>query len=103
MMKIALDATPLTVPSGGVRRYTEELSRALAQTFPEDQFWLLSDQRFTTPFSRSNLKAGQGPRSRYRAVAVAFPLKLLLRLFVGGPPDAERLQYAERLFWQGLC
>ena len=62
-MKIALDATPLTVPSGGVRRYTEELSRALAQTFPDDQFWLLSDQRFTTPFSRSNLKAGQGPRN----------------------------------------
>jgi glycosyltransferase involved in cell wall biosynthesis len=63
MMKIALDATPLTVPSGGVRRYTEELSRALAQTFPEDQFWLLSDQRFAPPVSRPNLKCGQGPRN----------------------------------------
>jgi glycosyltransferase involved in cell wall biosynthesis len=63
MVKIALDATPLTVPSGGVRRYTEELTRALAQTFPEDEFWLLSDQSFTAPFSRSNVKIGQGPRN----------------------------------------
>jgi glycosyltransferase involved in cell wall biosynthesis len=63
MVKIALDATPLTDPSGGVRRYTEELSRALAQTFPEDQFWLLSDQSFTPPLARSNLKIGQGPRN----------------------------------------
>jgi glycosyltransferase involved in cell wall biosynthesis len=62
-MKIALDATPLTVPSGGVRRYTEELTRALAQTFPEDQFWLLSDQSFSLPFSRSNVRIGQGPRN----------------------------------------
>jgi glycosyltransferase involved in cell wall biosynthesis len=63
MVKIALDATPLTVPSGGVRRYTEELSRALAQTFPEDQFWLLSDQSFSVPLSRPNVKIGQGPRN----------------------------------------
>jgi glycosyltransferase involved in cell wall biosynthesis len=63
MMKIALDATPLTVSSGGVRRYTEELSRALAQAFPEDQFWLLSDQSFSAPFSRSNVRIGQGPRN----------------------------------------
>jgi len=62
-MKIALDATPLTVPSGGVRRYTEELTRALAQTFPGDQFWLLSDQKFTAPFSRPNIKTGHGPRN----------------------------------------
>jgi glycosyltransferase involved in cell wall biosynthesis len=62
-MKIALDATPLTIPSGGVRRYTEELSRALAQAFPEDQFWLLSDQSFSPPFSRSNVRIGQGPRN----------------------------------------
>ncbi len=63
MMKIALDATPLTVPSGGVRRYTEELTRALAQAFPEDQFWLLSDQSFSAPVSRSNIRIGQGPRN----------------------------------------
>lgn len=62
-MKIALDATPLTVPSGGVRRYTEELTRALAQTFPEDEFWLLSDQTFAPLVSRSNIKIGAGPRN----------------------------------------
>jgi glycosyltransferase involved in cell wall biosynthesis len=64
MMKIALDATPLTVPSGGVRRYTEELSRALAVNFPEDEFWLLSDQQFDLPATTlTNLKAGHGPRN----------------------------------------
>jgi glycosyltransferase involved in cell wall biosynthesis len=63
MMKIALDATPLTVPSGGVRRYTEELTCALCDNFPGDEFWLLSDQKTTLPFSRANLKTGQGPRN----------------------------------------
>ncbi|MBZ5607396.1 MAG: glycosyltransferase family 4 protein [Acidobacteriia bacterium] len=63
-MKIALDATPLTVPSGGVRRYTEELSRALAENFPADEFWLLSDQRFDPRVNGlANLKAGRGPRN----------------------------------------
>jgi glycosyltransferase involved in cell wall biosynthesis len=63
VMKIALDATPLTVPSGGVRRYTEELTRALCDTFPCDQFWLLSDQKLALPFARANLNAGHGPRN----------------------------------------
>jgi glycosyltransferase involved in cell wall biosynthesis len=64
MMKIALDATPLTVASGGVRRYTEELSRALAENFPEDEFWLLSDQPFSAPAPRpANLNTGRGPRN----------------------------------------
>jgi len=63
-MKIALDATPLTVPSGGAKRYTEELSLALAANFPEDEFWLLSDQPFERPANRpSNLKTGRGPRN----------------------------------------
>jgi glycosyltransferase involved in cell wall biosynthesis len=62
-MKIALDATPLTVPSGGVRRYTEELTRALCDTFVDDQFWLLSDQKPELPFSKRNLRAGKGPRN----------------------------------------
>jgi glycosyltransferase involved in cell wall biosynthesis len=63
-MKIALDATPLSIPSGGVRRYTEELSRALAEDFPEDEFWLLSDQPFqlSAP-APANLKSGRGPRN----------------------------------------
>jgi len=63
-MKIALDATPLTVPSGGARRYTEELSLALAANFPEDEFWLLSDQAFDEPGGAPyNLKIGRGPRN----------------------------------------
>jgi hypothetical protein len=64
MMKIALDATPLTVPSGGAKRYTEELSLALAANFPEEEFWLLSDQPFD-PLANAppNLKTGRGPRN----------------------------------------
>ncbi|HUA17479.1 MAG TPA: glycosyltransferase family 1 protein [Bryobacteraceae bacterium] len=63
-MKIALDATPLTVASGGVRRYTEELARSLAANFPRDEFWLLSDQPFQPPQpAPPNLKSGQGPRN----------------------------------------
>ncbi len=62
MMKIALDATPLTVLTGGIRRYTEELSKALAENFPEDEFGLLSDQPFEAPAaSPANLKIGRRP------------------------------------------
>jgi glycosyltransferase involved in cell wall biosynthesis len=45
-MRAALDATPLTVPTGGIARYTAELSRALADLYPDDQYWLVSDQAF---------------------------------------------------------
>jgi len=62
-MRVAIDATPLTLSSGGQRRYVEELSVALAENFPEDEFCLVSDQPFrmphTTPF---NLRRGGGPR-----------------------------------------
>ncbi len=60
---IALDATPLTVSTGGVGRYTLELARALASEYPEDQCWLLSDQPFQIPRSPSNLHVGEGPRN----------------------------------------
>ena len=43
-MRVALDATPLTVPTGGIRRYTEQLQRALTSEFPEDFFGLLPPQ-----------------------------------------------------------
>jgi len=43
-MRVALDATPLIEPSGGIRRYVTELHRALCECFPEDQFCLISDQ-----------------------------------------------------------
>ncbi|MBX9601896.1 MAG: glycosyltransferase family 4 protein [Bryobacteraceae bacterium] len=58
-MRIALDATPLSVATGGVARYTAELSRALAEEFPEDQFWLLSDQPFPSP--SPSLHVGERP------------------------------------------
>jgi len=61
---IALDATPLTVPTGGVARYTAELARAMAARFPEDEFWLLSDQPFPKLHGASgNLKYGEPPRT----------------------------------------
>ncbi|HEX6893636.1 MAG TPA: glycosyltransferase family 1 protein [Bryobacteraceae bacterium] len=63
-MHIALDATPLTISSGGVRRYTEELSKALAEEFAADDFWLLSDQAFAAPpGAPPNLKTGRTPRN----------------------------------------
>jgi glycosyltransferase involved in cell wall biosynthesis len=41
---VALDGTPLTMSSGGLRRYTEELTIALRREFPEDEFRAISDQ-----------------------------------------------------------
>jgi glycosyltransferase involved in cell wall biosynthesis len=63
-LNIALDATPLLEPTGGVCRYTSELTLALAECCPEDEFWLLSDQ----PFPRlnaapGNVRYGHGPQS----------------------------------------
>jgi glycosyltransferase involved in cell wall biosynthesis len=43
-MDVALDATPLAGPAGGIRRYTAELSKALRASFPEDRYRLLTDQ-----------------------------------------------------------
>jgi glycosyltransferase involved in cell wall biosynthesis len=47
-MRVAIDATPLSVATGGIRRYTEELARALAATYAEDEYALVSDQPFET-------------------------------------------------------
>jgi glycosyltransferase involved in cell wall biosynthesis len=61
-MRIALDATPLTVTTGGIARYTAELSRALAANFPDDEFWLVSDQPFRLPDrAPANLRQGAAP------------------------------------------
>ena len=62
---IALDATPLTVSTGGVGRYTLELARALASGYPDDQYWLLSDQTLPAalPQIPSNLHTGTRPRN----------------------------------------
>lgn len=62
-MRVAIDATPLTLTSGGLKRYTQELSVALAETFPGDEFYLVSDQEFGMPRTTlSNLRKGSGPR-----------------------------------------
>jgi glycosyltransferase involved in cell wall biosynthesis len=62
-MRVAIDATPLTLSSGGLRRYTQELSVALAENFPQDEFFLVSDQRFRMPHTAPlGLRRGGGPR-----------------------------------------
>lgn len=48
-MNVALDATPLIEPTGGIRRYTIELATALAREFPRDSFTFLSDQSYQHP------------------------------------------------------
>lgn len=40
-LRVALDATPLSLTSGGLARYTRELSAALVEEFPEDSCSLL--------------------------------------------------------------
>lgn len=61
-MRVALDATPLAVTSGGIARYTRELSSALAEAFPEDEYWLVSDQDFAMPSAvPPNLRRGRPP------------------------------------------
>jgi glycosyltransferase involved in cell wall biosynthesis len=63
-LRVALDATPLTLSSGGLRRYVAELSLALARTFPQDRFVLASDQLFVVPAGAPpNLVRGAGPRN----------------------------------------
>jgi glycosyltransferase involved in cell wall biosynthesis len=49
-ISVCIDATPLTVATGGIRRYTEELAQALTAEFPEDRYAMISDQ-FTRPKS----------------------------------------------------
>lgn len=61
---IALDVTPLAASPGGVARYTLELASALAERFPEDEFWLLSDQPVAIPnLALRNLLAGERART----------------------------------------
>lgn len=63
-MRVALDATPLTLTSGGLRRYVEQLSLALAKGYPEDTYTLVSDQKFAAP---------EGSPENLRAVSRAVP------------------------------
>ncbi len=70
-LRVAIDATPLTVPTGGTRRYVVELTRALAQEFPDDEFHLLSDQSLGTPpgelLGLENLRFGLAGGTRWAA------------------------------------
>ncbi len=63
-MRVAIEAATLSLSSGGLMRYTTELSLALARCFPDDEFYLTSDQPFRMPSpAPSNLKRGGGPRN----------------------------------------
>jgi glycosyltransferase involved in cell wall biosynthesis len=63
-MRVAIEAASLSLSSGGLARYTSELSLALARCFPEDEFFLVSDQLFRMPSPAPlNLKCGGGPRN----------------------------------------
>jgi len=63
-MRVAMEAASLALTSGGLARYTSELSLALARSFPDDEFFLLSDQPFRMPpGAPPNLKRGGGPRN----------------------------------------
>ena len=63
-MRVLLEATSLTLSSGGLARYTSELSLALARCYPDDEFYLASDQAFSRPAGAPvNLRCGGGPRN----------------------------------------
>src|SRR6266852_2510480 len=63
-MRVALDATPLALSTGGLTRYAAELSGALADTYPDDDFVLLSDRPFPMPaLGKRNLRCGGLPRN----------------------------------------
>ncbi|HUI56868.1 MAG TPA: glycosyltransferase family 1 protein [Bryobacteraceae bacterium] len=63
-MRVAIEAASLGLSSGGLWRYTSELSLAMARSFPDDEFFLVSDQPFRMPEgSPANLRRGGGPRN----------------------------------------
>jgi hypothetical protein len=63
-MRVAIEAASLSLTSGGLARYTSQLSLALARCFPDDEFALISDQPFHMPHNAPpNLKRGGGPRN----------------------------------------
>jgi glycosyltransferase involved in cell wall biosynthesis len=63
-MRVAIEAASLALTSGGLARYTSELSLALARGFPGDEFFLVSDQPFSMPEpAPENLRLGGKPRN----------------------------------------
>jgi glycosyltransferase involved in cell wall biosynthesis len=84
-VRVALDGTPLTVSSGGTRRYTIELVRALVAAFPDDTICLMSDQAFeqtlSLPYGRGSVMDGRLFDSEPRASASGFWLDRYWWLF----------------------
>ena len=63
-MRVAIEAASLSLSSGGLARYTSQLSLALARWRADDEFYLISDQDFPMPAGApANLKRGAGPRN----------------------------------------
>ncbi len=61
-MRVALDAGPLVLTSGGLQRYVSELTAALSRAFPDDEWLLASDQPFQLPPACGpNVRAGAQP------------------------------------------
>src|ERR1051325_8093778 len=92
-MRVAIEAASLTLSSGGLARYTVELSRALARCFPEDEFYLVSDQKFPMPTpAPANLKRGGGPRNamerRWWLWGITTELRRLGADVIHGPDSA---------------
>jgi glycosyltransferase involved in cell wall biosynthesis len=92
-MRVAIEAASLALSSGGLRRYTSELSLALARLFADDEFFLISDQRFEMPpGAPPNLQRGGGPRNamerRWWLWGIAWELGRLHADVVHGPDFA---------------
>ncbi len=83
-MRIALDAAPLSLPAGGIRRYTVELALALACENPSDEIFLVGDRTVELPeriAARRNIFAFSPSSPLLRAKWWSFGLPLtLLRL-----------------------
>ena len=63
-MRVAIEAASLSLSSGGLARYTSQLSLALARFCLDDEFYLISDQPFSVPAGAPpNLKRGAAPRN----------------------------------------
>jgi glycosyltransferase involved in cell wall biosynthesis len=93
LMRVAIEAASLALSSGGLARYTSELSLALARCFPDDEFFLISDQPFQMPSSAPpNLMRGGGPRNamerRWWLWGIASEMRRLQADLVHGPDFA---------------
>jgi glycosyltransferase involved in cell wall biosynthesis len=63
-MRVAIEAASLGLTSGGLARYTGQLSLALARAYADNEFYLISDQPFAMPAGAPpNLKRGAAPHN----------------------------------------